>query len=399
MSLLRQAVRLALADLLADWLLGLCTMLALAAVLAPLIVLAGLRAGVVDGLRDLLLQDAHVREVVTIANRSFEQSLFDALVRRPDVSFVAPRTRSLSATMVLSQAGGSPNTRVELLPSGYGDPLIATPPQHANEIVLSTAAASRINAQPGQILTGSVARVKDGRREMLQLPLRVVAIAPPSAFGREGAFVTLDLAVLVEDFQDGTAGAPDNLAEFSAEPRQSYAGFRLYARTLEDVPKLDSDLRAMGIDIVSRASDVANLLSVDRSLRLLFAMVAAMGGSGFLVSLGAGLWANVERKRVSLALLQFLGLHRAGLALFPLVQALTLSGLGAMIAIGAALLAQQTINVALAGTLAINRPLCVISPALMGIALGGTLAGALIVTLAASLRAARLEPWEGVSTP
>ena len=51
--------RLALADLWAEVTLALCSVVALAAVLAPLMVLAGLRAGVLDGLRQTLLQNPH----------------------------------------------------------------------------------------------------------------------------------------------------------------------------------------------------------------------------------------------------------------------------------------------------------------------------------------------------
>ncbi|MDR3519066.1 MAG: hypothetical protein P4M00_24980 [Azospirillaceae bacterium] len=399
MSTVRIVVPLALADLWADRLLALCTVLALAAVLAPLIVLAGLREGVVAGLRELLLEDPHAREIVTAANRTFDRSLLDALTQRRDVAFLAPRTRTLSASLLLSPPDGTPNSRVELIPSGAGDPLISAVPAQAGDIVLSAAAAARLHAGAGDALVGKVGRIIDGQRQTLSLPLRVAAIAAPSAFAREGAFVTLDLAVLIEDFQDDLTDAMVDPFHNTAPPRRVFAGFRLYARSLDAVPGLDSELRAQGIDVVSRAGEVANLLAVDRSLRVLFLLVAGMGGSGFLVSLGAGLWANVERKRVSLALLQFLGLRRAGLSVFPLVQAAAMAGAGGTSALAGALLAQQVINKALAGTLAINRPLCVISPRLALTAVGITLAGALVVTAAAAIRAARLEPWEGVSTP
>ena len=119
------AVRLAMADLLAERLLALCTTLALAAVLAPLVILAGLRAGVVQGLREVLLEDPRVREVATAANRSFDAGLLARLAARPDVAFLAPRTRTLSASLLVERpdAPGA-GTRVELLPTAPGDPLL-----------------------------------------------------------------------------------------------------------------------------------------------------------------------------------------------------------------------------------------------------------------------------------
>ena len=388
------AVRLAMADLLAEKLLAACTVLALAAVLAPLVILAGLRAGVVQGLRELLLEDPRAREVTTAANRSFDAALLARMAARADVAFLAPRTRTLAASLLVEQpdAPGA-GTRVELIPTAPGDPLLPVGPGGADRVVLTASAASRLRVGAGDALTGRLARVLDGRRESVPLALTVQAVAPPAAF------VSLALAVLVEDFQDGRAGPPGSLAALALPVRAEYAGFRLYARRLEAVPALDAALRAEGIEVVSRAADVSGLLRVDRNLGLLFGLVAGLGGVGFLVSLGAGLWANVERKRVPLAQLRFLGLRAGALRVFPVAQALALAALGVLAALAAALGASAVVNRSFAGTLALDRPLCLISPGLLAAAAAITLAGAALVAAAAGTRAARVEPWEGVSTP
>lgn len=395
-----RAALLAWADLRAEPLLAACTVLSLAAVLAPLVVLAGLRAGVVEGLRDALLQDPRTREVVTAANRSYPAELLGRLAARPDVAFLAPRTRTLAATLLLERPdapGGG--TRVELVPTALGDPLIPALPDATNAIVLSASAAARLRVQAGATLVGRLGRTREGRREAATLALTVAAVAPPSAFGREGAFVSLPLAVLVENYQDGLAAVPADVSALAPVARAEYAGFRLYARQLEDVPALDAGLTADGLEVVSRAGDVAGLLRVDRNLRLLFALVAGLGGTGFLVSLGAGLWANVERKRVPLAQLRFLGLRARAMRVFPVAQALALAGAGSALALGVAFAAAAVVNGAFAGLLALDRPLCVISPGLALSAAGATLAGAVLVSAAAGSRAARVEPWEGLSAP
>ena len=394
------AIRLAMADLLAERLLALCTTLGLAAVLAPLVILAGLRAGVVQGLREVLLEDPRVREVATAANRSFDAALLARLADRPDVAFLVPRTRTLAASLLVERpdAPGA-GTRVELLPTAPGDPLLPAGPSGADGIVLTASAAARLRVGTGAALTGRLARVLDGRREAVALALTVQAVAPPAAFSRDAAFVTLPLAILVEDFQDGRTGPPDSLAALPPSDRTEYAGFRLYARRLDAVPALDAALQAEGIEVVSRAADVSGLLRTDRNLGLLFALVAGLGGAGFLVSLGAGLWANVERKRVPLAQLRFLGLGTGALRLFPVAQAAVLAGLGAAVALAAALLAAAVINRLFADALALDRPLCLITPGLAAATAGVTLAGAVLVAAAAGTRAARVEPWEGVSAP
>lgn len=72
---MKLAAWLALLDLRAEHWLAACTVLSLAAVLAPLLILAGLRAGVVEGLRDLLLQDPRTREITNSANRTYDAAL------------------------------------------------------------------------------------------------------------------------------------------------------------------------------------------------------------------------------------------------------------------------------------------------------------------------------------
>jgi len=407
MAGLRLAAALAMADLRAERLLAACTVLSLAAVLAPLVVLAGLRAGVVQGLREALLEDPRAREVTTAANRAFDAALLDRLAARPDVLFLAPRTRTLAATLLLEtpERPGA-GTRVELIPTAPGDPLLGVLPPGptnspglTNSVVLSTAAAARLRVGPGASVIGRLARISGGARESVALDLLVTSIAPPAAFAREAAFVALPLAALVEDFQDGRIPPPGDVSALPPPERAEYAGFRLYARRLEDVPALDAALQADGIDVVSRAADVAGLLRVDRNLGLLFALLAGLGGVGFLVSLGAGLWANVERKRVPLAQLRFLGLPARALRAFPVAQAAALSAAGVALALGLAHGAAAVVNVTFAGTLALDRPLCLIGPGLSLAAAGVTLAGAMLVAVAAGGRAARVEPWEGVSTP
>lgn len=394
------AIRLAMADLLHERLLAACTILALAAVLAPLVILAGLRAGVVQGLRELLLEDPRVREVTTAANRSFDTALLARLAARPDVAFLAPRTRTLAASLLVERPDmPGAGTRVELIPTAPGDPLLPVGPVGTDSVVLTASAAARLRVGAGDALSGRLARVLDGRRESVLLALNVAAVAPPAAFPRDAAFVPLALAVLVEDFQDGHTGPPGDTLALAAPDRAEYAGFRLYARRLEEVPALDAALQAQGIEVVSRAADVSGLLRVDRNLGLLFGLVAGLGGLGFLVSLGAGLWANVERKRVPLAQLRFLGLRAGSLRLFPMAQAAVLAASGVMAALVAALAAAVVVNRAFDGTLALDRPLCLITPGLAAAAAGVTLAGAVLVAAAAGTRAARVEPWEGVSTP
>lgn len=388
------SLRLALADLWAEPVMALCNLLVVAAVLAPLLVLDGLREGVAAGLREALLQDPHAREIVSAVNRDIPAGQLAGIAQRPDVMFLVPRTRSLSAQIMIQREDDPAGAlRVEIIPSARRDPLLAAAPEGQQTVVLSAAAAARLHVVADDRLVGRVTRLRDGKRETLGLELRVLGVAAPAATARSAAYVSLALATFIEDFQGGVADTPD---QSTSAPRSVYAGFRLYADRLESVPELDAALRGMGLDVVSRAGDVAGLLRVDRNLKLLFATVAAIGAAGFLIAMGAGLYANVQRKRSGLALLRFLGLSATSLALFPIAQAALLGAAGAALAVTVAFLVAILVNHSFGDLLGLDRPLCVILPQAALLAFGAAVAGACVVAAWAAHRASRLEPWEGV---
>ena len=389
--------RLALADLWHERVLFLCSALGCAAVLAPLIVLFGLRAGVVAGLRAELLEDPRARQVVSVVNRTLEPALFERLAADPRIAFVVPRTRSLSASIVIenpARPGGG--QRVELLPTAPGDPFFPRQAaMDADGVMLSAMVMERLGLVVGEPVIGAVTRIREGRRETLELPLRVAGAVPLPVLARDGAFAALPLLLVVEDFLDGVADSGARPVPDAAAGR-AFAGFRLHAARIEDVPALDREFRLAGIEVASRAGDVAGLLRLDRNLALLFLAIAGAGGAGYLVSLGVGFWAQVERKRRDIALLSLLGVKRRGLLLMPILQAGAVALVGAALAFGIAVAVAVVLNQAFAGTVTGDRPVCLLT-ARMGVAAAAvTLAGAVMASVMAGLRAARVPPAEGL---
>lgn len=390
-------LRLALADLRHERVLFLCSALGCAAVLAPLIVLFGLRQGVVAGLRAELLEDPRAREIVSVVNRTLEPAVFARLAADPRIAFLVPRTRALSATIVLEnpdRPGGG--LRVELLPTGPGDPLLpGSGPMATEELVIAATTLERLGLAVGGRVIASVARSRGEAREVLSLPMRVGGVAPLSAAPRDAVFATLPVLVLAEDFLDGAVG-PEARLEPGA-PARPFAGFRLHAARLEDVPALDRELRLSGIEVASRAEAVAGLLRLDRNLALLFLAIAGAGGAGYLVSLGVGLWAQVERKRRDLALLSLLGLRQRALLAMPLIQAAAVALAGAALAFAIAASVATVLNRAFAGSVTGERPVCLITAEMGAAAAGVTLAGAVVAAVLAGLRAAAVPPAEGLA--
>ncbi|WP_114377903.1 FtsX-like permease family protein [Elioraea thermophila] len=392
----RLAARLALADAAAEARLALATLSGIAAVLAPLIVLFGLKAGVIDSLREALVQNPRAREIVNQTNRTFDAAFFARLAARPDVAFIVPRTRSLAASGAFARSADSLSAfRGELLATAAGDPLLAgRPPPVGRAAALSATLAERLGVGEGATIRLRVDRIVEGRRETLALDLAVAAVLPREVFARDAAFVPLPLLLLIEDFQEGTIALPVAEIDAPPDPARLYAGFRLHARRLEDVVVLDRVLRAEGIEVVSQAEEVAGLLALDRSLGLLFVALAALGGAGYSVSLGVTMQASVERKRRALALLRLMGMPARGLLAFPLTQAVALASAAAVFAGAIALGVAAVIN--RLGVAVGEGPIARITPEHLAIAAVLTVLGAVLASLFAAARAAAIEPAEGL---
>ena len=104
-------LRISIADLLDEWPIAVAVMLAIAAVLAPLLVMNGLRAGVIGEIFERLRADPAMRHIsldATGATR-LDPKWFRTMAERGDVAFVLPSTRFTAAQVEISP--GSTRTR------------------------------------------------------------------------------------------------------------------------------------------------------------------------------------------------------------------------------------------------------------------------------------------------
>ena len=148
---LLKSLRLASRDYAHEWQMSGCFVLALAAVLGPMLVLFGLKFGVVGGMLNQLIENPENREIRPVSSGRFEPDWFDTMQRRDDVAFLVPRTRSIAATIELDSAQSSRIIRAELIPSGAGDPLLPADgplPDGFAKLVLSQSAAVKLQVGP-----------------------------------------------------------------------------------------------------------------------------------------------------------------------------------------------------------------------------------------------------------
>lgn len=400
-----KTVILAARDLLFEWRIALCLILALAAVLAPLLVLFGLKSGIVTTMRDRLRSDPAKREVVIRGNHQFDPAWLQEMAARPDVGFLVPRTRTLNVTFyALETDRGRSLPDLDMIATGPGDPLLApdlTVPHKLEDILLTATAAGKLGVGVGERLHGVITRKLHDRFQRERIPLSLIGIVPETALGRDAAFVSVGLLVAADDYKDGyqvpALGVTDG-----APPRgdaRRFANARLYARTLDDVAGLAEWLRRQGFDVLTSAGEIAQVRALDRVLTFVFLVLAGIGVAGYLLSLAASLWANVDRKRRDLALLRLVGLRTGPLVAFPIAQALIVACAGIAVSAAVYAIVAVAFNSAFATELGREEFVC-------RLFLGdGVLAAALtiFVAFAASLvggyRAARIDPAESLREP
>lgn len=382
--------------------LSACGILALAGVLTPLLVLFGLKYGVVSNLLDPLIENPRYREIAPLTSGNYDAAWIEAMRARSDVAFVVPKTRSLAASIKV-RAPDSDVGRildVELIPSASGDPLLPASVQAASgyeQVVVAARTAERLGAAVGDPLEGVIVRMRAGREEAVRLPLVVAGIAPPEAFGRDGLFVSVELLAAVEDFLDGRAVPA--LEWQGAEPRagaRSFAGFRLYASTLADVAQVERALRAQSIDVRTNAADIALVERLDRNLTAVYWMIAAITIAGFCLSFATSVWANVDRKQREFSVLRLTGFRTEDIVWFPVVQAVLMATGAWLLTCVVFVAIQAALNGMLASSLGGGDPVCRLRIWHLGAALLITLAAASAAAASGGLRAARREPSIGL---
>ncbi|MCQ3031369.1 ABC transporter permease [Pseudomonas syringae] len=389
---------LAWQDYRADARLSACAVLALVAVIAPLLVLFGLKFGLISSLTQRLEQDPGVREVIPMGGGRFTRGFVELLAQRPDVAFAIPRTRQIAATADLNSQAAGPAVNVEMIPTAAGDPLLdgLKVPVQINSLVLSHTAAEKLGSKPGDWLDASFTRQVAGQAQVQRTRLQVLAVLPLAAFERDAMFATLSLLEAAEDYRDGRevtalgwAGDPASSAQ-----KRVYPAFRLYANDLDGVESLRRYFADSGQLVSTQAQAIDQVRSLSNNLSITFWIIAGLAVTGAFAAIFAGALAAVERKRRELSVLRLLGFSTGALLLFVVLQALYSGGLAALLAAGVYGLAETGLNRLFAQ--ATNEYASHLLPVHYLVALLAVLGASLSAAAMGGWRVARIEASEGI---
>ncbi|MFT5548817.1 MAG: putative ABC transport system permease protein [Candidatus Azotimanducaceae bacterium] len=400
MSQLNNILRLSFRDYSHEWRMSGCFVFALASVLAPMMILFGLKFGIVSSMISGLVDNPVNREIRPIGSGHYSEQWVEQFRLRPEVEFIIPKTRALAATIQLKSKTANHILSTEMMATALGDPSLkelSSVPKGYFEVILSKEASIKLKAKKGQLIDASLARQFQGKRERVHLTLKVIEIAEAAVSSRNIAFVNLDLLLATEQFKDGRAvpelGWLGDTEKFEA---RQYPSFRLYAKSIYDVNHLVTDLEMQGIRVKANTAEIYTVQSIDQNLSVIFWIIACVGAVGFAFSLGASLWANVDRKKKELSILRLLGFRSSRVVLFPLVQSCLTGLLGWLCAVLIYLVFEQLINRFLAPRLNLDQTLCFLLSEHFFWALGLTMVTAILAAILGGFRAAKIEPSDGL---
>lgn len=387
--------RLALQDLWHDRIISFCIISSLVAVIAPLLLLFGLRFGIVSQLQDDLAKDPRNLEIRMLSSGSYDQGWITQLRQRPDVGFAIGQTRSLNTLADLQTDSSHFIENAEVIPTGAGDPLLGSLELlKDNDVVLTQEAARKLAVNVGDTVVLRVNRQLEERREWGRKSLTVAGILPATYFNRTALFTRPELLMMLEHFRDGFA-IPDlgiNTGDPFTHKPPLYARARLYAKDIDHVASLERDLRSQRIETTSRLADIENVKSINRVLGVIFNTIAATALIGCIASLIGSFIANVDRKRKHIAVLRLLGFTGPAVGMYVMLQGCLLSLLAYAGGYGIYLIASQVFNRALSGSQPTGEMLCKITPAHSVFAMLLTAVVALLVASIGARRAINIEP-------
>ena len=328
----------ALLDLRSELRLSVLSVLLLAGLLAPALVMAISRTAVIEGWTQALSADIRNREVRIIGEYdSVTPQTLAALAALPEVDFVIPETsRFLNAIRFETEA--SRRERVaNVRTTRAGDPLLGrfTAPRD-DEIVVTQSVAEKFNLAQGDTLTVVLRRQpREAATELMRLPLQVTGVIPTTVWPEELVLLSEARSAGISLWTARPLDARPPLYFAEIEPENPWKSLRIYAKAVALAPTLESKLQAppFGFDTLLQSDQVVKLVSLETGLDALARALAILSAVGFAVAVLLFQRLAVLRKAEGLALMFVAGVSRKEMVLFIVAQCLVTSVLGVALTI------------------------------------------------------------------
>lgn len=304
-----------------------CAVLALASMLVPLLTLLGIKNGVIEAMREKLLEDPAILIITPKSDAGkYDRDFIARLAKLPGAAFAIGRIRAIATDVTFSGEDGK-TASIVLEPAANGEPILARYGLKAPEagqvpqIILSSSAAKTLGANIGSTIAARLGRrTPSGKFESEKMLFSVQGILPSEAADRKMAFTALDIMENMEDYRDYFAVPERNFSGNAKNAERNYASFRLYAKNLDSVENLVAELDKMKIETITRAREIAGIRLLESAINQVIFIISVALASGFIAFTLSSAKGSVARKRRMLGMLKLLGFPRIALALYPVAQ-------------------------------------------------------------------------------
>lgn len=392
-------LKLAYKDLVFDRKIALCIIFALVSVIAPLMLLFGLKNGIVTQLNTKLLNDPRNIEIVILGNKNHPLSLIEEIQARPEVQFIIPLTRSLNTQADLFKDKSHFAENIEMIPTNSGDPLLGhdSIKLEENEIIVTQALAEKLNAKVNDSVTLFVSRKRDNQFERGKREVTIKRIISTNYFSRSAGFISLENLVAMEDYRDGFWVSAFGATSGEIAPKRThFAKFRVYANTVDDVAPLAKWFNTLNIETQTKSAEIENVKAVSYVLGFIFSVIAWITFLGCAASLTGAFLANIDRKRKDMAIMRLIGFKKRSVTTYIIVQAIMLTTLAYLIACGLYAIGSHLFNQALGGALPENQFASHLTYQHYIMAFIMAFMIALFVAAIGAIRASRIDPAESL---
>jgi len=200
---------LSMKDLFHEKLITINLILGTAAIIAPLLILFGIKFGVIETMSNRLINDPKNLEIRPVSSRLYTPSWFESVKNNDKVNFVIPMTRQLSSSVQIQPLSLSKKSvTADLVATDKGDPLLlqngaAIPDEKS--CVLSNSLAKELGLKKGDMLNCSVSRYVKKKIQKSLITLKVASVLSPRAGFIKSIYVPLDIVTNIEKYKDGLA--------------------------------------------------------------------------------------------------------------------------------------------------------------------------------------------------
>ncbi len=228
-------------------------------------------------------------------------------------------------------------------------------------------------------------------RNILTVP---VSVLKDPAIGQR-TYIPLYLAGMLRLFQSRNITYDTKINRFRLI-RGGYAGFRLYATSIDEVPGLQNFFDDQEIAVHTEAERIRDVMELDYYLGIIFWLIATVGILGGTSVLAASLYASVRRKQKEISVLRLIGFSRLELFPFSIYQGGAI-GIGSfVVALGAFEAMSKVINKLFQSHLGESETLCYLTPLQLLETLAGVITVAALASALAAWQTSSIDPAEAL---